>query len=528
MVDLIVICHDWYCLGDHIRIKTTDRILMLAINENVKMEQSHNWSGKRVIIIGAARQGVALARFLVRQKAKVVINDRLPIDKLETARKALAGEPIQWIAGGHPLTLLEDVDLLCISAGVPFDLPIVREAQRRGIAVSNDSQIFLEVCPCKVIGITGSSGKTTTTTLVGLIAQAAVDELNAFSDENGGNPFFDHDLTCSLTKNSKIWVGGNIGSPLISSVDEMKPDDLAVMELSSFQLEVMDRSPEIAAILNVTPNHLDRHGTMQSYIETKARILKFQGGQDIAVLNRNDPNTWGLHKGVQGRLVIFGSKASPENCGSVYFDHDHNLVVLRFPPSEDRDEITVIRREEIPLRGEHNLFNVLGAYAISLAAGISASAMASGVKRFTGIPHRLEFVRSWGGGDWYNDSIATAPERAIAAIESFTEPMILLAGGKDKNLPWERFAELVCQRVKHLILFGEAAGKISNSLTKFEKESVTTVTYCQGLKEAVLAAANKVNDGDVVLLSPGGTSFDEFHDFEDRGEAFKKWVMELP
>ena len=141
---------------------------------------------------------------------------------------------------------------------------------------------------------------------------------------------------------------------------------------------------------------------------------------------------------------------------------------------------------------------------------------------------RIGRLKYSGGGDWYNDSIATAPERAIAAIESFTEPMILLAGGKDKNLPWERFAELVCQRVKHLILFGEAAGKISNSLTKFEKESVTTVTYCQGLKEAVLAAANKVNEGDVVLLSPGGTSFDEFHDFEDRGEAFKKWVMELP
>jgi UDP-N-acetylmuramoylalanine--D-glutamate ligase len=500
---------------------------MLAINEEVAMKQSESWSGMRVIIIGAARQGIALARYLIRQNANVVINDRLPIDQLGEAQKALAGEQITWIAGGHPLSLLEDADLLCISGGVPFDLPIVRDAQDRGIAVSNDSQIFLEACPCRVVGITGSAGKTTVTTLVGLIVQAAIDELNAHYDEDRVNTSKNHDLISRLIHESNVWVGGNIGSPLISSVDEMKPDDLAVMELSSFQLEVMEKSPEIAAILNITPNHLDRHGTMQDYIETKARILEFQTAQDIAILNQDDPVTWGLQNRVHGRLVTFGWQLSPGNYRSVYFDHEHNFVMIQFPPFEDIDDIAVIHRDEIPLRGEHNLSNVFGACAISLAAGISASAMASGVKRFTGIPHRLEFVRSWGGGDWYNDSIATAPERAIAAIESFTEPLILLAGGRDKDLAWENFAELVCQRVKHLILFGEAAGKISNSLTDFEKESVTTVTFCQGLKEAVLSAANKVSEGDVVLLSPGGTSFDEFRDFEARGEAFKKWVMEL-
>jgi UDP-N-acetylmuramoylalanine--D-glutamate ligase len=194
----------------------------------------------------------------------------------------------------------------------------------------------------------------------------------------------------------------------------------------------------------------------------------------------------------------------------------------------EKDGICVIERGDIQLRGEHNLLNVISTCAIALAAGLSISAMASGVKRFTGIPHRLEFVRSWGGGDWYNDSIATAPERAVAAINSFSEPMILLAGGKDKNLPWDRFASLVCRRVKHLIIFGEAAGIISDALISFEKGSEITVTYCSGLKEAVMTAASKVTDGDVVLLSPGGTSFDEFHDFEDRGEAFKKWVKELP
>jgi UDP-N-acetylmuramoylalanine--D-glutamate ligase len=266
---------------------------------------------------------------------------------------------------------------------------------------------------------------------------------------------------------------------------------------------------------------------MQTYIDAKARILDFQTSHDVAILNRDDPATWSMQEKVHGRLVTFGIQKSSEIHESVYFDRDLNSILIHTSSAVDRDDICVIQRDDIPLLGEHNLLNVLGACAIALAAGLSVSAMASGVKRFTGIPHRLEFVRSWGGGDWYNDSIATAPERAVAAINSFSKPMILLAGGKDKNLPWDRFASLVCQRVKHLILFGEAAGIISDALTSYEKDSETMVTYCLGLKEAVMAAANKVSDGEVVLLSPGGTSFDEFHDFEDRGEAYKKWVMEL-
>ncbi len=500
---------------------------MIANRENVAMKQNEDWSRKRVIVIGAARQGIALARYLIGRGAQVVINDRLPIDQLGSAQEALAGESIEWIGDGHPLSLLNGADLLCISGGVPFDLPIVREAQRRGIAVTNDSQIFLEVCPCRVIGITGSAGKTTTTSLVGLMAQAAKDESNTRSVELSVNTTKDQDRARGLFSGSKVWVGGNIGSPLLSMVDEMKPNDLAVMELSSFQLEVMQRSPEIAAILNITPNHLDRHETMQTYIDAKARILDFQTSHDVAILNRDDPATWSMQEKVHGRLVTFGIRKSSEMHESVFFDRDLNSILIHNPSAVDRDDSCVIQRDDIPLLGEHNLLNVLGACAIALAAGLSVSAMASGVKRFTGIPHRLEFVRSWGGGDWYNDSIATAPERAVAAINSFSKPMILLAGGKDKNLPWDRFALLVCQRVKHLILFGEAAGIISDALTSYEKDSETTVTYCLGLKEAVMAAANKVSDGEVVLLSPGGTSFDEFHDFEDRGEAFKKWVMEL-
>jgi UDP-N-acetylmuramoylalanine--D-glutamate ligase len=493
---------------------------MFAIKDKVEMAKNADWSGKRVIVIGAARQGIALARYLVRNGAQVVINDRLPITQLTSAQEALAEEPIEWNCGGHPFSLLDDADLVCISGGVPIDLPIVREAQLRGIEITNDSQIFLEVCPCRVIGITGSAGKTTTTILVGLIAQAAIEELgrNAIRNQKIGNV---------LEKDSDVWVGGNIGSPLLSRVDKMKPTDLAVMELSSFQLEVMYRSPEIAAILNITPNHLDRHKTMQAYSSAKARILQFQTPQDIAVLNQDDPGAWGMKDLTKGRLVTFSTRKSSGAYDNVFFDSHSNSINVEFKSAEKREEIQVIDRDEIPMRGDHNLHNVMGACAISWAAELPVSAMVSGIKRFSGIPHRLEFVRTWGGGEWYNDSIATAPERAIAAINSFTEPMILLAGGKDKNLPWDGFAYLVCQRVKHLILFGEAAGIISDAVARHQKGSELTVTYCSGLKEAVLAAADKISDGDVVLLAPGGTSFDEFRDFEDRGEAYKKWVMEL-
>lgn len=497
--------------------------MMLAKSEVDEMKQAIDWSGKKVLVIGIARQGIALARYLAQHGARIIVNDRRQIDQLVDAQGALRDEPIQWIVGGHPLSVLDGVDLVCISGGVPSDLPIVAEASKRGIPISNDSQIFLEVCPCKVVGITGSAGKTTTTTLFGLIAQAAVDELENASQERGENSsglsYIDYD--------SKVWVGGNIGSPLISVVDQMQPGDLAVMELSSFQLEMMDRSPDVAVVLNITPNHLDRHKTMENYIAAKSRIIEFQSSQDAAVLNLDDQVVSNLEDDINGRLVAFGKQKIAENIPCVSFDPDFNSVQITSPKEQGEKQIIVINHNDIPLRGEHNLMNVIAACATALACGISPMAMRSGVKKFSGIPHRLEFVRSWGGGDWYNDSIATAPERAIAAIHSFSEPLILLAGGRDKDLPWDGFASLVCERVKHLILFGEAVGVISAALNKYEKKSDITVTVCSGLLEGVKAAAMKVDEGDVVLLSPGGTSFDEFVDFEARGEAFKKWVMEL-
>ncbi|MEW6717378.1 MAG: UDP-N-acetylmuramoyl-L-alanine--D-glutamate ligase [Chloroflexota bacterium] len=461
------------------------------------------WRGKRVVILGAARQGTALARYLALRGAEVVLNDRCSAEELEEVRATLTGYPIEWVLGGHPFSLLEGTNLLCLSGGIPLTLPLVQEAIAQGIALSNDSQIFLEEARCTVIGITGSAGKSTTTALVGQMIKAAQNSKDGFQP-------------------GQVWVGGNIGTPLLNFVDMMCPSDVAVLELSSFQLELMTISPHVAGVLNLTPNHLDRHVTMEAYTAAKARILAFQKQDDVAVLGRDDVGAWGLADHVQGRLLTFGRDEPSENLEGTFLRE--GWIRLRLGEKDQN----VLPLEIIRLRGDHNLQNVLAACALSGAAGISPEAMAEGVRRFAGMPHRLEFVRSWKGADWYNDSIATAPERAMAAIRSFDEPLVLLAGGRDKNLPWNEFAELVRERVDHLILFGEAVGIIQAALSKTPYgQRPYSVSQCQTLEEALRVAVDVIEEGDVVLLAPGGTSFDAFRDFEERGEYFRKWVMEL-
>lgn len=469
-----------------------------------------NWQGQRVVILGAARQGTALARYLVSKGASVVINDQRPLEMLEAARLSLADLPVEWVCGGHFHSVLDGADWLCVSGGIPLTLPVVQEALRRGILLSNDSQIFLEAAPCRVIGITGSAGKTTTTTLVGRIAQ------KASQLENGqGYP-------------QRVWVGGNIGSPLISVLDEMQPSDLAVMELSSFQLEIMTCAPHVAVVLNITPNHLDRHETMEAYTAAKSRIFGYQNPhisnfECTAVLNIEDPGSWGLRSQVHCNLWVFGRRGVRFQPYSGVFLQEDDLLLW-----DGHQVKPIMSRQSVMLRGEHNLLNVLAACAISAAAGLPVEAMRTGVEGFTGVAHRLEFVRHWGGADWYNDSIATAPERAMAAIRSFSEPIVLLAGGRDKDLPWQEFTGLVQQRVDHLVLFGEAASIIDRAVgTVKPGKRPYSVTTCRGLQEAIQAAAGLVEPGVVVLLSPGGTSFDEFRDFEARGEAYREWVHQL-
>ncbi len=452
-----------------------------------------DWKGKRVLILGAARQGLAAARWLARQGAIVTLNDKRSAEEMTSARQALADLPVSWVLGSHPRELLDATDVICLSGGIPIDHPLSAAALVRGIPWTNDTQIFMEVVPCRTIGITGSAGKSTTTALVGAMAQASLGET--------------------------VFVGGNFGDPLLNHVEVMRADDLAILEISSFQLEQMTRSTNIAAVLNITPNHLDRHGTMTAYTAAKRRILEYQTSADTAVLGREDSGSWGLRPVVKGRLLSFGFTSLPEGSDGTYVSE--GMLHLRMEGAQ----IPLLPASELRLRGEHNTMNVLAAFAIGAAAGLNIEAMRQAAHTFQGIPHRLEFVREWRGVQWYNDSIATAPERTKAAIRSFHEPIILLLGGRDKDLPWQDLAGLVRRRVDHVVLFGEAAEKIEQALAK--EPGVYTLVRCPGLEQAVTAASRLATSGDVVLFSPGGTSFDQFRDFEERGEAFRKWVLEL-
>ncbi len=462
-----------------------------------------HYQGQRIVILGLARQGMALARFLVRRGARVVISDMQPAEKLAANLAALGDLTIEYVLGGHPLSLLAGADLLCLSGGVDANIPLALEARRRGLPLSNDSQIFLDECPAGVttVGITGSAGKTTTTTLVGrmLAPRAAAD--------GGGEG-----------QGARVWVGGNIGNPVIAAVEKMRAGDVVVMELSSFQLEIMTRSPHVGAVLNITPNHLDRHGTMEAYTAAKSQLLLHQSAADVAVLGRDDAGARGLASQARGRVVWFSGEEAAEQ-GAFLRGED---IVLRWNEAEQ----TVAPLSAIHLRGRHNALNVLAACATSGAAGAAPEAMRAAIESFTGVEHRLEYVRERAGVKWYNDSIASAPERVMAALQSFEEPIVLLAGGRDKKLPWDDFARLARQRVKHVVSFGEAAELIRRAL---EAAALPPEQYtvCGPLAEAVRVAASRAAPGDVVLLSPGCTSFDEFKDFAERGEKFKQWVREL-
>jgi len=467
-----------------------------VIEEKVALTEGLDLKRRRVVILGLARQGTALARFLVREGAEVVVSDLKDEAALAEPLAALEGLPIQYVLGGHPPSLLDGADLLCLSGGVPIDAPIVAEARRRGIPLSNDAQLFLERCPAPVVGITGSAGKTTTTALVGEMCKAA-----GFT----------------------TWVGGNIGNPLIADLDRIRPTDRVVMELSSFQLEIMTVSPHVAAVLNITPNHLDRHKTMENYIAAKRNIVAYQGLEDYAVLGFDDARARALALETEAHVLFFSGGAEVDE--GAY--KTNGELVLRLGGVD----ALICYADEVRLRGAHNILNVLAASVIAGLVGVPVEPMREVVRTFTGVEHRLEEVREWRGVRWYDDSIATAPERVVAALRSFEEPIVLLAGGRDKDLPWDEFAREVVRRVRYLITFGEAREMIARVVEEAMRREggggVEGITQVERLEEAVEAAAGVARPGDVVLLSPGGTSFDAFRDFAERGDRFKELVRAL-
>lgn len=460
-----------------------------------------NYTGKKIVILGAARQGQALARFFTKRDAQVILTDSREKEQLSEELAVLENLPISLDLGGHHTEILDGADLVCVSGGVPVTIPFIQEALIRHIPLSNDSQIFLEECPCMVAGITGSAGKSTTTALAGLMAKTTFE---------------------MKSNRQKAWVGGNIGNPLIDYLDEIKEDDLAIMELSSFQLELMQNSPQIAAVLNISPNHLDRHGSMDAYIDAKSHILWFQHADDIAVLNRDNKASWDLLREIKGELISFGLNKPDSRSNGTYVDQDSVWLQI------GKEKLKMFPVEWIQLRGRHNLYNVLAASAIAAAATLALPAIQSAVEEFQGIPHRLETVRELDGVTWINDSIATAPERTMAAIESISEPIVLLLGGRDKNLPWDKLAAVVRNKIERVIVFGEAAPIINEAIgTRKHGQYLKSVVITKDLAEALKTAKIQAQPGEVVLLSPGGTSYDAFKDFEERGQFFRDWVNQL-
>jgi UDP-N-acetylmuramoylalanine--D-glutamate ligase len=469
---------------------------------------------EQVVIVGLARQGMALARFFCTLRVRVVVTDLRPADQLQEEMAALTGLPIAYVLGGHPFTLLDECDLLCLSGGVPPETPLPREARRRGIPLSNDSLLTLQLARAPVIGVTGSSGKTTTTTLVGEMLRAT--------------PF-------------RTWVGGNIGTPLIDRIDEVDPEDKLLLELSSFQLQLFDQSPQVSVVLNVTPNHLDRHPSMAHYTVAKANILRWQGQDDTAVLGVDDAVTGRWWR--SGRVEIEAGKGqervdSPIRARRVGFSLKTEAdpgAFLRGTSLVWRSgvrEREVCRLDQVRLLGLHNVANVLAACAIAGTVGAPMEAMRKVATTFTGIAHRLELVREHQGVRWYNDSIATAPERLTAALRAFAAPIVLLAGGRDKHLPWDEAVDLMAEKARHVVLFGEAADLIAGQIEARQtraggRSGAPRVDRCKSLEHAVEFAARIAQPGDAVLLSPGGTSFDAYRDFEERGEHFRRLVKAL-
>jgi UDP-N-acetylmuramoylalanine--D-glutamate ligase len=454
--------------------------------------------GKRVTVIGLGIEGVDAARYAVAHGARVTVLDSKPEGSLVNRLRELEGLPITYALGRAQRA--EDIagsDLVIVSQSVPLTIPVIAEARASGIEITSMARRFLELCPGPTIGVTGSSGKTTTTSLVA--AMVAQD----------GRPYR---------------VGGNIGAGLLGLLDGIDEQTWTVLELSHNQLQLTSRSPHIAAITNITPNHLDQF-SWEDYVALKQHIVRYQGEDDHVVLNADDLLCVAAAEMTPARRWWITMRDEAPSRGT--YVRDGSIVLRRDRAAED----VVLPVGAIALRGTHNVANVLAAVAIGAAAGISVDDMAAAIRGFRAVEHRLEEVAEIDGVRWVNDSIATTPDRTLAGIRSFEEPLVLLLGGKDKDLPKEELAEEALRRCSAIVFFGgsgalfEAAVEAASATVTIEDrpQTVRVVT----LAEAVEAARDMAGAGDVVLLSPAGTSFDAFNNFEERGEEFRALVLAM-
>ena len=414
----------------------------------------------RTLVVGAARSGVALATHLAGAGEQVLVVDRKPESELA---EALAQMPtgVAVHAGGYDASVLDGVDVVYASPGVPWDSDFLNTARTRGIRVSSEIELFLELCRGTVVGITGTNGKTTTTALTGAVLSA------------GKRP---------------VIVGGNIGDTVLDRVEEITPQHWVVLELSSFQLESVEKPRiHVGVILNITPDHLDRHGTLDRYVDMKAKAVEFATPDDFAVLNGKDPLVRGLAQRTRATVV--------------WFDQHRPL-----PP--------------MPLPGEHNIENALAAAAVGRIAGVGDDAINQAIRSFNGVEHRLELVGEWAGVRWYNDSKATNPDAGRVALRAFPgAPVVLIAGGYGGGFELREWVHDVLANTEAVVLIGKSADELARELKDHPH-----VVRASSLEEAVTAAARLARSGGVVLLSPAYKSFDMFKDFEDRGNQFKALV----
>jgi len=445
--------------------------------------------GKKVLVVGLGKSGLAAALFLRRRGAQVTVSDVRSAEALAKDIPALLDEGIMVEARGHGLLTFRRQDLIVVSPGVPLDTPELAQAKAFGRPVIGELELAARFLQGKILAITGSNGKTTTTSLLGDILQQA------------GFPTL---------------VGGNIGTPVISLIEESTPETWSVLEVSSFQLESTEQfHPAIAVILNITPDHLDRHGTFENYALAKERIFAAQTAEDHVILNADNVRA-AAAAGRSNAPVSFFSLERPVPMGA-WVDAGH--VVYRAAP--DGPVESIVPLHNIPLKGEHNVENVLAAVCAGRLAGAAPAAIRNAIEKFKAVEHRLEFVATINGVEFYNDSKATNVDATMKAVAAFSAPIHLILGGKDKNSDYTLLSPLLRQHVRAVYTVGTAAAKIESHL-----RGVVSLHSCETLDKAVSAAASAAHPGDVVLLAPACSSFDQFESYEHRGRVFKELVAE--
>ena len=449
----------------------------------------------KVAFIGAGVSHAELIRLFVKKGIDVTVLDKkvLP-DFDENLHAEFSALGVKFILGDDYLNSLPSFDIVYRTPGMYYNHPLLEGARLSGVTVTSEMETFFELCPCKIYAVTGSDGKTTTTTLISEFLKA---------------------------EGFKVWLGGNIGKALLPRVESISESDVAVVELSSFQLISMRQSPDVSVITNLSPNHLDVHGTMEEYVSAKCNILDHQSAFSKTILNADNISTAGLASRVRGNLNWF-SRQNQVKVGT-FLDNERNLCY-----SDGRKVTKILPASQIKIPGEHNVENYLAAIA-AVWGEVSQKAIVKVAKSFGGVEHRIEFVRELDGVKYYNDSIASSPTRVIAGLKSFGRKIIVIAGGYDKKIPFEPLAEPVNQYVKLLVLMGATADKIEEAVTKtkFYNPQELKILRASSMQEAIELARKNAESGDIISLSPACASFDMYRNFEERGKHFKALVGSL-